>query len=445
MSGAPGHPGALTRALASRAVETVLAARCTLDQALSVPELGELTAPDRAQVRALAFGAVRWHHRHRQLLGMLLDRPLPTGEKRLEALLSVGLFQLLNERQPDYAVVSATVEATRLIGRPRAAGLVNASLRRLQRERAALLSRALETPEGRYSHPGWLIERLRGDWPQHWAQVLEAAQQEPPLWLRVNALRCTTEEYCAQLAESGVAARREARLPQAVRLARALPVEAIPGFRAGEVTVQDAAAQLAAHLLEVRPGMRVLDACAAPGGKTTHLLERADGWLDLVALDIDAVRLARLQENLARLGLRAEIVTGNALQPHSWWDGRSFDRILVDAPCSGTGVIRRHPDIKLLRREADIAVLAERQFGLLEALWPLLRPGGRLLYVTCSILAAENSAVAERFLAAHADAALAAPGIDLPSWAMPLGHTGLQVLPGMADTDGFYYVLMSRH
>lgn len=445
MSGAPGRVGALTRALAARAVETVIAAGRTLDEALSMPELDELAAPDRAQVKALAFGAVRWHHRHRQLLGMLLDRPLPTGEKRLEALLSVGLFQMLDERQPDYAVVSATVEATRLIGRPRASGLVNASLRRLQRERAALLARALETPEGRYSHPGWLIERLRRDWPQHWAQVLDAAQEEPPLWLRVNAMRCTADEYCARLAESGVAARREASLPQAVRLARPMPVEAIPGFRAGEVTVQDAAAQLATQLLDVQPGMRVLDACAAPGGKTTHLLERADGRLDLVALDIDPARLARLRENLTRLGLQAEIITGDGLQPRSWWDGRPFDRILVDAPCSGTGVIRRHPDIKLLRREADVATLAGRQLGLLEALWSLLRPGGRLLYVTCSILAEENSAVAERFLAAHADAALAAPAVDPPSWAMPLGHTGLQVLPGMADTDGFYYVLMSRH
>lgn len=446
MSTGAGHSGALTRALAARAVSGVLAAGRTLDEALKLPGMEALGISDRAQVRALAFGAVRWHHRHRCLLDLLLDRPLRDPERLLEALLSVGLFQLLDARQPDYAAVSATVEAARTLGLGRAAGLVNATLRRLQREKEPLLARVLATPEGRHSHPGWLIAQLHHDWPQHHQQLLDAAQLAPPLWLRINRLRTDRERYGARLAAAGIEARTADELPHAVRLVRPLPVEAIPGFAAGEVTVQDAGSQLAAPLLDPAPGMRVLDACAAPGGKTTHLLEHAGGRLDLLALDIEAERLARLRENLVRLALEARLLAADALQPGQWWNGEPFDRILLDAPCSATGVIRRHPDIKLLRRPGDIAAMAERQLALLEALWPLLRPGGRLLYVTCSLLQAESGEVAARFLAAHADAQLqAAPPGRLPAWAVAQPQGGWQVFPGAADTDGYYYVLMARH
>ncbi len=445
MSAEAGGSGAQTRALAARALQRVLVEGCTLDEALRLPEVEALSVVDRAQVKALAFGAVRWHHRHRLLLGTLLDRPLRDRDRVLEALLSVGLFQLLDARQPDYAAVSATVEAARLLGLPWAVGLVNAALRRLQREKATLPDEVLTTPQGRYSHPGWLVERLRRDWPEDYLRVLEAAQQAPPLWLRVNRLRTEPEPYRQRLAEAGIEARIEGGLPGSVCLTHPLPVEAIPGFSAGEVTVQDPGSQLAAYLLDPAPEMRVLDACAAPGGKTTHLLEHAGGRLDLLALDIDSGRLVRLRENLARLGLDAGIIAADALHPEAWWDGRAFDRILLDAPCSSTGVIRRHPDIKLLRRESDIGVMAERQSALLEALWPLLRPGGRLLYVTCSLLKAENSEVTARFLAAHEDAVLEAAPCQLPEWAMPQPQGGWQVLPGMGDTDGFYYVLIGRH
>ncbi len=437
--------GAVTRALATRAVARVLAEGCTLGEALQLPEAGSLAVSDRAQVRALAFGAVRWHHRHRLLLRELLHRPLARGDSVLEALLSVGLFQLLDAEQPDYAAVSATVAAARSVGRPRAAGLVNAALRRMQRERVTLLGAVLATEEGRYSCPAWLVALLRRDWPRDWQSVLEASLRQPPLWVRVNRLRADAAGYSHRLAAAGHEAAPCPGLPWALRLARAAPVAQIPGFREGEVSVQDAAAQLAGPLLAVTPGMRVLDACAAPGGKTTHLLELADGELDLVALDSDAARLTRVGENFERLRLQATILQGDARDPRAWWDGQLFDRILVDAPCSGTGVIRRHPDIKLLRRPADIGPLAGRQRQMLDALWPLLRPGGRLLYASCSILADENTAVIGGFLDAHADAALerAAP-LTLPDWVRPLPGGGWQSLPGAADTDGLYYALMTR-
>ncbi len=437
----PPDPGAATRAWAARAVAGVLGG-ATLDDAFTALEQESLARPERAQVKALAFGALRWHHRHRRLLALLLERPLQALEPLIEALLSVGCFQMLAGRQPEYAVVSATVSAARLLRRPRAAALVNATLRRLQREREALLGAALATEEGRFSHPEWLIAMLRRDWPEEWRSVLEAAQVQPPLWLRVNASREDARAYLARLEAAGLVASGEPHLGEAVRLAEPLPVTDIPGFTAGEVTVQDAGSQLAAGLLAPAAGMRVLDACAAPGGKTTHLLERAAGALELTALDVDAARLERLRANLARLGLAARVVHGDALEPAAWWDGEPFDRILLDAPCSGTGVIRRHPDIKLLRRPGDIAQLAARQLALLATLRPLLRPGGRLLYVTCSILRAENAEVVQGFRAAHADMALAPAAV--PTWAAPQPGGGWQILPGRADTDGLYYALMTR-
>jgi 16S rRNA (cytosine967-C5)-methyltransferase len=439
------EPGAATRGLAARAVEAVLATGTTLEAALGKLPLDSLAGSDRSQVKALAYGALRWHDRHRHLLGLLLERGLPANDRLLEALLSVGCFQVLDEAQPDYAAVSASVAAARWLGRPRVAGLVNAALRRLQREREQLLAQACVSEEACYSHPAWLIERLRRDWPAQWQEIVAAAQRPPPLWLRMNAMRGDPAACRARLAAAGLPGEPIDGVPEALRLARPVAVSEIPGFAAGDVTVQDAASQLAAQLLDPVPGARVLDACAAPGGKTTHLLERAGGRLELTALDIDAARLARLRENLARLGLAAAVVAGDAEQPANWWDGQPYDCILVDAPCSGTGVIRRHPDIKLLRRDSDIAALARRQLGILRALWPLLRPGGLLLYATCSIFAEENVAVVGRFLAEQPDAAPTAPrrGV-VPAWALPQPTAGWQVLPGRCDTDGLYYALMTR-
>jgi 16S rRNA (cytosine967-C5)-methyltransferase len=420
----------------------VLGDGVTLDEAFAALDLGSLAPDDRSQVKALAFGALRWHHRHRRLLTLLLERPLPAGQTLLEALLSVGMFQLLDMRQPEYAAVSATVEAARWLGRPRAAAMINASLRRLQREREALMAQALAAEEGRFCHPAWLIDLLKRDWPQDWQALLEAAQRPPPLWLRVNTMKQSAADYRAELAQAGMTCEPDTYLPEALRLLQPVPAADIPGFAQGRVTIQDAGSQLAADLLAPGSGMRVLDACAAPGGKATHLLERAGGRLDLVALDIDAMRLGRLRENLERLGLAATLVVGDARLPPAWWDGRPFDRILVDAPCSATGVIRRHPDIKFLRRPGDIAPFAERQLAILDALWPLLGPGGRLLYATCSVLKQENVEVIGRFLETHADASLADQAT--PAWARPQPRGGWQILPATGETDGLYYALMAR-
>lgn len=438
-------PGAIARGVAAEAVARVLVQGQAIDDALSAVVAQHDRPPEQAQAMALAYGALRWHHRHRLILCELLERALPQRERLIEALLSVGIFQLTDARQPAYAAVSATVDAARWLGRPRFAALVNAALRRFQREREPILARVLAKEEGRYSHPQWLIDRLRADWPEDWCQVLEAGQESPPLWLRVNRLRADVETYRARLrAETGQDAAPAPGLPEALRLSRPLPVERIPGFVAGEVSVQDAGSQWAASLAGVTGGMRVLDACAAPGGKATHLLERTASRIELLALDIDGDRLKRLRENLQRLGLAATLRQADARQPGEWWDGRPFDRILLDAPCSGTGVIRRHPDIKILRRPSDVTAMATRQVTLLERLWPLLRPGGLLLYATCSVLREENSAVVEAFLSTRPDARVVELRDQAPPWSRRCPEGGLQLLPGAADTDGLYYALMRR-
>ncbi|MFW2404679.1 MAG: 16S rRNA (cytosine(967)-C(5))-methyltransferase RsmB [Gammaproteobacteria bacterium] len=438
--------GARARAFAALSVDHVIGHGHTLDHAFDEVLIDELPEQERSQIKALAFGALRWHHRHQLIISELLERPLRARDKILESLLSVGLFELVEARQPGYAAVSAAVDASRQLKRDRAAGLINAALRRFSRESSELLSHALAHEEGRYVQPQWFIDRMRQDWPEHWQGALTASLEQPPMWLRVNARRTTPAEYRQRLvAEAGVDATTHDAFPDALRLAQPLPVSALPGFADGDVSVQDAAAQLAADLLSPAKDMRVLDACAAPGGKTLHLLERAGGQLDLVAVDIDASRNSLVEDNLGRVGYAAEVLTADVQDVRSWASERQFDRILVDAPCSATGVIRRHPDIKFLRRAADIRALSERQLSMLDALWPLLAPSGRLLYATCSTLRQENDAVVSRFLDAHPDAveidAVPAPASRC---AVPFDGPGLQLLPGAADTDGFYYALMER-
>ena len=432
------------RAAAAAAVNAVVRNGQTLDRALAEHESRVPAGRERSQVRALAFGAVRWHCRHRALLALLLDRPLRARDRILEALLSVGLFELEHGRSPGYAAVSTCVAAARRLGRPRATGLVNAALRRYQRERDALLSQVNQSDEGRYAHPHWLVRALRKAWPAHWEAVCDINQREPPLWLRVNPQRTTVENYLAALESAGLEGTLSTAFPHAVRLAEPVGVDRLPGFSTGEVSVQDAASQLAALAVAPEPGLRVLDACAAPGGKSVHLLEQAGGALDLVCVDADDARLDRLRENLARTGLAAQVVVGDALTPADWWDGEPFDRILVDAPCSATGVIRRHPDIRLLRRAEDIPALAARQLDMLTGLWSLLRPGGRLVYSTCSILPAENRDVARRFLDQEPAATELRP-LDARLAGLTAGAgPGYQLLPHVADTDGFYYLVLQK-
>jgi 16S rRNA (cytosine967-C5)-methyltransferase len=339
--------------------------------------------------------------------------------------------------------VAAAVDAARLLGFEHAAGLVNAVLRRFLRERATLLAAVDRDLAARHAHPDWLVAALRAAWPEELERTLAANNGHPPLSLRVDIGRTPIAQYLQELAARGMPAEAVPGVPTAAMLALALPVTDIPGFAEGRVSVQDPSAQLAALWLAPRPGERVLDACAAPGGKSGALLEVAGGPIALTAVDSDAARLARVGDNLRRLGREAQLVQADLCAPPAWWDGAPFDAVLLDAPCSATGVIRRHPDIKLLRRASDIAGFAARQSGLLRGCWPLLRRGGRLLYATCSLLPEENAGVVSAFLAATPGArALPVPE---PLARLPLHscRPGWQLLPGAAG-DGFYYACLQK-
>jgi len=421
--------GAEVRAEAARLVARVLDERVAADDLL--PAAG-IAARDQPLLAALVFGCLRWHYRLEWQARHLLARPLARGQAVLAALLRVGLLQLQELRVPPHAAVSATVNAAALLGARRAGGLVNAVLRRFQRERDELTSAAFNVPEARFAHPQWLIEALRADHPNEWAEILDANNAAPPFWLRVNLARTTRADYLEKLAAAGLAATEAPDVASAVLVAKPVGVESLPGFAAGEVSVQDLSAQRAASLLELAPGQRVLDACAAPGGKTGHILEAQRGRGEVWAVDRDAERIGRVRENLDRLGLAAKLVTADATAPGDWWDGRPFDRILIDAPCSATGVIRRHPDIKVLRRPPDVDRAVLLQARLLRALWPLLLPGGRLVYATCSVLRRENDAQIEAFRAEE-------PAIEPAE-----GVASLQLKPGEAAGDGFYYAWLQK-
>jgi 16S rRNA (cytosine967-C5)-methyltransferase len=393
---------------------------------------------DRALLMALLSDGARWWLRFDAALDRLLDKPLRHKEPEIHALLVLGLVQLDILELQDYAAVAATVEATRALHRPRLSGLVNAVLRRWQRERENLLTELDAKARTRHAMPGWLVDAINTDWPQHADAVLADSNREPPLMLRVNRRRAARETVIEQLRTAGHAADPHAWLPEGIVLPHSSDVTRMPGFAQGWFAVQDGAAQVAADLADVHDGQRVLDACAAPGGKACHLLERAD--IALTALEFDAGRATRIRQNLDRLGLHADVRVGDAGDPSPWWDGQAFDRILIDAPCSATGVLRRRPDVRLHRRASDIDTLVSQQLRILAALWPLLAPGGRLVYVTCSLLRAENEAVINRFLSGRDDAS-AAP-ITLPVG--QAAGNGWQILPGDGDLDGMYYAVLER-
>jgi len=428
----PAPAGAEVRAAAARLVARVLVDHVPADDAL---EGASGVAPrDRSLLGALAFGALRWHHRLEWQVAQLLAKPLKRDQAELAALLRIGLLQLQELRIPPHAAVSATVDAAALLGLRNAAGLVNAVLRRFQRERTKLQSALEAVPEARFSHPSWLIDALRNDWPDDWARILDGNNALAPMWLRVNLRRTTRAAYLEKLHAAGMAADAPADVATAVRLAVPQPVESLPGFAAGEVSVQDVSAQRAAPMLELAPGQRVLDACAAPGGKTGHILEACADLAEVWAVDRDGARLARVADNLRRLELAARLVTGDATAPARWWDGRPFDRILLDAPCSAVGVIRRHPDIKVLRRPEDVDRAVALQGELLRALWPLLAPGGLLVYATCTVLRRENDSQIAAFRASEPALEPAGPGVA----------EGWRNLPGEADGDGFYYAELRK-
>jgi 16S rRNA (cytosine967-C5)-methyltransferase len=439
------------RARAARIVSQVADQGRSLDALL--PASGG-SAQERGLTRSLVYGTVRWHIRLSAVLAKLSSRPPADLDPELRALLLVGLFQLLHSDIAAHAVVAETVEAARALKQPKAAGFVNAILRRCQRE-AASLTGAIDSDEFdrdgaiRTAHPHWFVQMLAGDWPQSYRQILDANNMHPPMWLRVNRQRTTTRDYLQRLNEAGHIAHLGDCSPDAIRLEVPTDVRNLPDFSQGHVSVQDAAAQLAAHLLAPQPGDRVLDACAAPGGKTCHLLELEPRIGELVALDISSPRLRKVQENLLRLHLQATLLAGDASEPDTWWDGRTFNRILLDVPCSATGVVRRHPDIKLLRRTADIDDLAQRQAHLLATIWPLLAPGGRLLYASCSALRRENAAVVAAFLKAHADArdctaAEMAARLSVAGVLTPYVGPGHAIAAGEAQMDGFYYACLDK-
>ncbi|HWQ93917.1 MAG TPA: 16S rRNA (cytosine(967)-C(5))-methyltransferase RsmB [Gammaproteobacteria bacterium] len=444
------------RAAAAKALVQVLEQGRSLDKALP-PALAEVEEGSQGLVQELCYGVLRWRLRLEALAARLLHKPV--ADSAIHALLLVGLYQLLYLRVAAHAAVDQTVAACEALGKPWAKGLINATLRNVLRNSATLLAELDLSDEATYSHPVWLLERLKHDWPEHWPAIVKANNERPPLWLRVNVQRTTREAYMEQLAAAGIKAGASPHSQQAVLLEEPVGVEALPGFEQGLVSVQDAAAQQAALLLGAQPGERILDACAAPGGKTCHILELQPELGELMAVDSDERRSARIRENLTRLGLVApgilppatlahpcvsqvRLVTGDASRPQDWWDGKLFDRILLDAPCSGTGVIRRHPDIKQLRTPADIEIQSRLQQEMLTALWPLLRAGGMLLYVTCSILKRENEQSIQHFLATHPDAR--ADEIRFAWHGQARALVGDYILPGEQGMDGFYYARLRK-
>jgi 16S rRNA (cytosine967-C5)-methyltransferase len=427
------------RAAAAGVLTRVLRDGVSLDSAL--PDLlTRVAADDRALVSELCYGTLRWQPRLAALAAQLLHRPLRARDRDVDALLLLGLYQIQHTRIPAHAAVAETVAAAGALGKRWATSLLNAALRRYLRERAALDAAVDADPAHALAHPPWLLDRLRAAWPDAWETIAAANNARAPLALRVNLTRSTRSDYQAALAAAGHAATPIAHTEAGLELARPCDVSALPGFAAGAVSVQDGAAQLAAPLLAPAPGARVLDACAAPGGKTAHLREWQPALASLLAVDRAESRLDRLRETLARTGAAATVVAGDAGTPAAWWDGVPFDAVLLDAPCSASGVIRRHPDIKLRRRADDLPRLVAEQARLLAALWPLVAPGGRLLYATCSVLPEENDKQISHFLATHADAH---EDEIVADWGRP-GRHGRQILPGEDGMDGFYYARLGR-
>ncbi len=424
------HNESLAFALAGTArVLAAVEAGTALPRALAtVFEERAISASARGAIQDLSYRSLRRWGLANALLGELTERP-PT-QARLRTLLCCALG-LLSEDEPAYAphtLVDQTVDACAADRElQRAKGMANAVLRRFLRERDALLARVRRQDEARWNYPQWWVDKARADWPEQWQQVLATGDRQPPLTLRVNQRKTSVPNYLALLAGHGIAATQLG--PSAIKLARAIPVSQIPGFADGQASVQDAAAQLAAPLLDVRDGMRVLDACAAPGGKTGHLLELAD--LDLLALDQDAQRLERVRENLQRLALSAELRQGDA-STRDWWDGRPFDRILADVPCTASGIVRRHPDIRWLRRPEDAAQLAALSARILDNLWTMLKPGGKLLLATCSLWPEESALQAQALVQRQGATMLLSPGQLLPT------------VTDENDHDGLFYALLQK-
>jgi len=431
--------GTATRVAAARALAAVRFGGESLKSAL--PRYRDpLPDPrDRALCEAIVFAGCRWLPRFERVLDRLLQRPLPTAARDVHGLLLAGLAQLDALGMPAYAALDATAEAARTLRQPHLVGLVNAVLRRFLRERAELDIELADDPAYLHAHPDWLLQRLQAAWPDDWPRIVAANNTEAPLWLRVNRRRGARDAYSRRLQDAGIATDTADGLDDALRLAASQAIGSLPGWDDGLVSIQDGAAQMCARALDAQPGDEVLDACAAPGGKAAHLLESVDG-LRLLAVDSDASRLRRVGQTLSRLGLEADLLAADAGAPTDWAADRRFDRLLLDAPCSATGVIRRQPDIRWHRRDSDIDALVAQQRRLLDGVWPLLRPGGRLVYATCSVLPDENARQIDAFLDRHADA----QALDLGDAFGRRAGAGRQRLPGELGMDGFFYSAIGK-
>ncbi|MDD0976507.1 16S rRNA (cytosine(967)-C(5))-methyltransferase RsmB [Pseudomonas fontis] len=427
------------RLAAARALAAVLSGKASLNSSLPT-QLDKVEARDRGLTQDLAFGTARWQPRLSALAERLLQKPFKAADADVQALMLVGLYQLLYTRIPAHAAIGETVGCADKLKKPWAKALLNAVLRRAQRESEEIFAELERDPVVRTAHPRWLQKSLKAFWPEQWEAICAANNAHPPMILRVNRRHHSRDAYLGLLAEAGIQAQPCTFSRDGIVLAEPCDVRGLPGFEQGWISVQDEAAQLAADLLELAPGQRVLDACCAPGGKTCHLLEAEAGLGSVVAIDLEAKRLTRVRENLDRLGLDAELIACDARDTATWWNGKGFQRILLDAPCSATGVIRRHPDIKLTRQPDDIAALASLQGELLDALWPTLEVGGMLLYATCSTLPTENTEVIEAFLART-------PGareLDLATQAGIRQPHGRQLLAQEGGHDGFYYAKLIK-
>ncbi|SEM63657.1 16S rRNA m(5)C-967 methyltransferase [Pseudomonas sp. ok272] len=427
------------RLAAAKALAAVLSGKASLNSSLPT-QLDKVEDRDRGFTQDLAFGTARWQPRLSALAAKLLQKPFKAADADVEALLLVGLYQLLYTRVPAHAAIGETVGCADKLKKPWAKALINAVLRRAQRESETLLAELEHDPVVRTAHPRWLQKSLKAFWPEQWEAICAANNAHPPMILRVNRRHHARDAYLGLLAAAGINAQPCTYSRDGIVLETPGDVRSLPGFAEGWISVQDEAAQLAADLLDLAPGQRVLDACCAPGGKTCHILEAEPALAGVVAVDLEAKRLVRVRENLARLGLDAELIAADGRDTQAWWDGKPFQRILLDAPCSATGVIRRHPDIKLTRQPDDIAALAVLQGELLDAMWPTLDVGGILLYATCSTLPTENTDVIEAFLART-------PGareLDIASQAGIKQPHGRQLLAQEGGHDGFYYAKLIK-
>jgi 16S rRNA (cytosine967-C5)-methyltransferase len=430
------------RLIACRAVQLVADKGLNSDKALENAGITQLAdARDVSFARSICLGTLRWHLQLEAILSQLLDKPLQRKHRDVHFLLLTALFQLAKTDIARHGIVSETVNTVYKLNKKWAKGLVNGVLRNYLRQADVLKKTINNDPVAASSHPDWLLQILQTSWPEQWQDITDENNKQAPMTLRVNLQRGSREEYLARLKSSGIQAHISDISSSGITLDAPCQIEQLPGFDDGLVSVQDIAAQLAAGLLDLQDGQQVLDACAAPGGKTAHIMEASNGKVDLTALELDPQRLVRINQNMTRLGHKVEVKLGDASKPETWWSGQQYDRILLDSPCSGTGVIRRHPDIKLLRRASDIEQLAQQQLQLLCALWPLLKEGGKLLYATCSVLPQENENVMHRFLSQEDHAKELRIDVNY-------GHTrqhGIQILPGEHQMDGFFYACLQKN